>query len=666
MKAIRRIFNKFFSNIYAVMIGMFVISFTIFAIIVEGVGYLAFTSSFTEEYKESVYKSDLVAANYMEDLTEIDKWQAVGGSILDKYYYGYFLDYQTYDKEFDYENVEKSAKILFDQMGITDEELEAIDKKLFTDYDKIPEPGDRNYYTRMYYTIESVAYAYSNIKQDLYLLANSQNLSVIYFIIPDKDYKTYTSIINCPGAKSGYTPWEPGSKHDTSPGGFEEAFKRIYEEGSEKEIIVRDKDLNGAKPHVTAMVPIYENNAETVNKDKIVGVLCAQRFMDELITSRRNFVQGVSAITVMLLIILTVLVIRFIKKRVIVPLEKVSREAERFAHETSRSEDSTLAENEGTIREIKSLASAIEKMEDDTLKNIDEITNMTRNSERMGYEVSLASQIQQGMLPVKEKDLKYDPRYDVHALMDPAKEVGGDFFDFFMIDDNHIAILVADVSDKGVAAAFFMAITKTLIKSRARLGGSASEILTYTDRLVAEKNPAGMFVTVWLGIVDLNTGYVNACNAGHDYPAIMTERDGYTIDKVQHGPPIGFIPGMDFIEYDYSLKPGDRIFLYTDGLPEAKAVNGDRFGTDRMLEILNSNRGKTNKEIVELMKNRVFSFAGNEPQFDDITMMSFTYYGQSKEEDRKEGTVPETKENETKFGGITLTEVTFEEIEAEE
>ena len=666
MKAIRRIFNKFFSNIYAVMIGMFVISFTIFAIIVEGVGYLAFTSSFTEEYKESVYKSDLVAANYMEHLTEIDKWQTVGGSILDKYYYGYFLDYQTYDKEFDFENVEKSAKTLFDQMGITDEELEAIDKKLFTDYDNIPEPGDRNYYTRMYYTIESVAYAYSNIKQDLYLLANSQNLSVIYFIIPDKDYKTYTSIINCPGAKSGYTPWEPGSKHDTSPGGFEEAFKRIYEEGSEKEIIVRDKDLNGAKPHVTAMVPIYENNAGTVNKDKIVGVLCAQRFMDELITSRRNFVQGVSAITVMLLIILTVLVIRFIKKRVIVPLEKVSREAERFAHETSRSEDSTLAENEGTIREIKSLASAIEKMEDDTLKNIDEITNMTRNSERMGYEVSLASQIQQGMLPVKEKDLKYDPRYDVHALMDPAKEVGGDFFDFFMIDDNHIAILVADVSDKGVAAAFFMAITKTLIKSRARLGGSASEILTYTDRLVAEKNPAGMFVTVWLGIVDLNTGYVNACNAGHDYPAIMTERDGYTIDKVQHGPPIGFIPGMDFIEYDYSLKPGDRIFLYTDGLPDAKAFNGDRFGTDRMLEILNSNRGKTNKEIVELMKNRVFSFAGDEPQFDDITMMSFTYYGQSKEEDKKEETVPETKENETKFGGITLTEVTFEEIEAEE
>ena len=666
MKAIRRIFNKFFSNIYAVMIGMFVISFTIFAIIVEGVGYLAFTSSFTEEYKESVYKSDLVAANYMEHLTEIDKWQTVGGSILDKYYYGYFLDYQTYDKEFDFENVEKSAKTLFDQMGITDEELEAIDKKLFTDYDNIPEPGDRNYYTRMYYTIDNVAYAYSSIKQDLYLLANSQNLSVIYFIIPDKDYKTYTSIINCPGAKSGYTPWEPGSKHDTSPGGFEEAFKRIYEEGSEKEIIVRDKDLNGAKPHVTAMVPIYENNAGTVNKDKIVGVLCAQRFMDELITSRRNFVQGVSAITVMLLIILTVLVIRFIKKRVIVPLEKVSREAERFAHETSRSEDSTLAENEGTIREIKSLASAIEKMEDDTLKNIDEITNMTRNSERMGYEVSLASQIQQGMLPVKEKDLKYDPRYDVHALMDPAKEVGGDFFDFFMIDDNHIAILVADVSDKGVAAAFFMAITKTLIKSRARLGGSASEILTYTDRLVAEKNPAGMFVTVWLGIVDLNTGYVNACNAGHDYPAIMTERDGYTIDKVQHGPPIGFIPGMDFIEYDYSLKPGDRIFLYTDGLPDAKAFNGDRFGTDRMLEILNSNRGKTNKEIVELMKNRVFSFAGNEPQFDDITMMSFTYYGQSKEEDKKEETVPETKENETKFGGITLTEVTFEEIEAEE
>ena len=668
MKAIRKIFNKFFSNIYAVMIGMFVISFTIFAIIVEGVGYLAFTSSFTDEYKESVYKSDQVASNYMEYMPEIDKWRGVGGSILDKYYNGYFTDHQNFDKEhpFDFDNIEKSAKAFFDLIGVTDEELAAVDPKLFLEYDKIPEPGDHNYYSRMYYTIDNIAYAYSHVKQNLHLLADSQNLSVIYFIIPDEGYKTYTSIINCPSSKSGYTAWELGSKHDTSPGGYEEAFKRIYEEGSEKEIIVRDKDLNGAKPHVTAMVPIYENGYEKADRGKIVGILCAQRFMDELITSRRNFVQGVTAITVMLLIILTVLVIRFIKKRVIIPLEKVSKEAERFAHETSRSGDATLTEDVGTIREIKSLASAIEKMEDDTLKNIDEITCMTRNSERMGYEVSLASQIQQGMLPVKEKDLKYDPRYDVHALMDPAKEVGGDFFDFFMVDDDHIAILVADVSDKGVAAAFFMAITKTLIKSRARLGGSASEILTYTDRLVAEKNPAGMFVTVWLGIVDLNTGYVNACNAGHDYPAIMTERDGYTIEKVQHGPPIGFIPGMDFIEYDYSLKPGDRIFLYTDGLPEAKAVNGDRFGTDRMLELLNKNKDKSNKDIVKLMKNSVFGFAGDEPQFDDITMMSFTYYGKTQDEEKKEEAVSETKETETKVGGITLTEVTFEEITPEE
>ena len=164
-------------------------------------------------------------------------------------------------------------------------------------------------------------------------------------------------------------------------------------------------------------------------------------------------------------------------------------------------------------------------------------------------------------------------------------------------------------------------------KSRAKWGGTASEILTYTDRLIAEKNPAGMFVTVWLGIVDLNTGYVNACNAGHDYPAIMRLNGGYSVDKVQHGPPIGFIPGMEFIEYDYSLKPGERIFLYTDGLPEAKSPTGERFGVDLMLKILNENKDKSNTEIINLMKNRVFSFAGTEPQFDDITMMSFTYCG---------------------------------------
>ena len=632
MKVLRKIKNSFFSNIYAIVIGTMVISFLLFALVVEGVGYLAFTSSFTEEYKDSVYKSDLVATSYLEYAYNYQQWMDIGGGVMEKYYYNYYLRRKTTKDEFDffdYDNLEASAREFFDKIGITDEELASIDQealKRIQEISKIYTPEDHDYYTNMFYILNSNGYTYCEIKDDLTKLADSQNLSVIYLIRPDEGYETFTNIINCPSSKSGYTAWEPGSKHETSPGGYEEAFRRIMEGESEKEVVVRNKKLNGAMAHITALVPVYVESYRTGEKE-FVGILCAQRYMDELISSRRNFVQGVAAITVILLVVLTLLCVRFIRKRLIVPISVVSKEAERFANETSRRESSKLEEDVGTINEIKALAAAIDKMEKDTLKNIDEITSMTRNNERMGYEVTLASQIQQGMLPQKERDLSEDSRYDVHALMDPAKEVGGDFFDFFMIDDNHIAILVADVSDKGVAAAFFMAITKTLIKSRAKWGGTASEILTYTDRLIAEKNPAGMFVTVWLGIVDLNTGYVNACNAGHDYPAIMRLNGGYSVDKVQHGPPIGFIPGMEFIEYDYSLKPGERIFLYTDGLPEAKSPTGERFGVDLMLKILNENKDKSNTEIINLMKNRVFSFAGTEPQFDDITMMSFTYYG---------------------------------------
>ena len=675
MKIFRKIGKKFFSNIYAVMIGMFVISFAIFALVVEAVGYIAFTSSFTNEYKESIYKSDLVAVNYMDYLDNIDKWEAVGGEILDKFYYNYYVDRESYDEKspFDYDNEDESARKFFDRIGITYEELKGLDYEKFMVETESLELDDPHFYSRAYFALDNIAYGYSRVKKALSDLAESQNLSVLYFIIPDDDFKNYTSVINCPTSRSGYEPWEPFTKHKTSSGGYEEAFERIVKEGSTKEIIVRDSDLNGAQPHITALIPVYLTDPYTGEATQLAGILCAQRFMDELVTSRRNFVQGVTGITVILLIILTFVSLRFIRKRVIVPIRTVSGEAARFAHETSRREGAPLRSKVGTISDIKSLASAIDKMEEDTLKNIDEITSMTRSSERMGYEVSLASQIQQGMLPQKEKDLMDDPRYDVHALMDPAKEVGGDFYDFFMIDNNHIAILVADVSDKGVAAAFFMAITKTLIKSRARLGGSASEIITYADRMISEKNPAGMFVTVWMGIIDLNTGYVNACNAGHDYPAIMTPRDGYTIEKVQHGPPVGFIPGMEFIEYDYSLKPGDRIFLYTDGLPEAKSPFGERFGTDRVLEILNSNKDKDNKELIRLMKERVFTFAGDEPQFDDITMMSFTYYGRSEDgqsEVKTEGKDKKDKSDEGNgkgsFGEITLEEVTPEEIKDSE
>ena len=240
--------------------------------------------------------------------------------------------------------------------------------------------------------------------------------------------------------------------------------------------------------------------------------------------------------------------------------------------------------------------------------------------------LEIAAQIQSGVLPKDVSQLKGKKNYDIAASMTPAQEVGGDFYEYFMIDDDHIAILVADVSDKGVGSAFFAMIAKVLIRAKAELGGSSpSEIISYVNHRIVSTNEFNMFVTVWLAIIDLNTGHVEVCNAGHDYPAIMKETGGFTIEKTPHGPPIAFLPGVPFTGYSFDMKPGNRIFLYTDGLNEAKRHDGERFGTDRMLEVLNENNASSGEELISAMKNAVERFTDGEEQFDDITMLSFTF-----------------------------------------
>ena len=255
------------------------------------------------------------------------------------------------------------------------------------------------------------------------------------------------------------------------------------------------------------------------------------------------------------------------------------------------------------------------------------ISNRGKKYAKTKNELDIASRIQVGLLPNTFPAFPDRKDFDIYAVTIPAREVGGDYYDFFMLDDDHIAILIADVSDKGMGAALFMTITRTLINTRAQLGGTPSEIIKFVDARVQLENEAGMFVTTWLGIIDLRTGHVDACNAGHDYPAIMKKGKDFVVEKTQHGPPIGFIPGMEFPDISFKLNPGERIFLYTDGIVEAKKSNSDRFNVDRMLEVLNKNKNSDDKELILAVRDSVNAFAGKEPQFDDMTMLSFTYKG---------------------------------------
>ena len=212
--------------------------------------------------------------------------------------------------------------------------------------------------------------------------------------------------------------------------------------------------------------------------------------------------------------------------------------------------------------------------------------------------------------------------------MTPAKEVGGDFYDFFLIDDDHLAMVMADVSGKGVPAALFMVIAKTLIKNAAQLGEySPAKVLMSANEQLCEGNEAELFVTVWLAIMEISTGKGKAANAGHEHPTLRRKDGKYELVEYRHSPAVATMDGIRFKEHDFELHPGDSLFVYTDGVAEATNAKNELFGTDRMLQALNKDPGAAPKKILAAVKSSVDEFVGEAPQFDDITMLGMVYYG---------------------------------------
>ena len=264
---------------------------------------------------------------------------------------------------------------------------------------------------------------------------------------------------------------------------------------------------------------------------------------------------------------------------------------------------------------FKSVRLAAEKMQSE------------KEKERIGAELNVATQIQADMLPRIFPAFPERKEFDLFASMDPAKEVGGDFYDFFLVDDDHIALVMADVSGKGVPAALFMVIAKTLIKNRAQLGESPAEILKNVNEQLCEGNEAELFVTVWLAIIEISTGKGIAANAGHEHPTICHANGKYELVEYRHSPAVATMEGIRFREHTFELNPGDRIFVYTDGVPEATNVNEELFGNERMLSALNSDPEAAPKQLLHNVRASIDAFVGNAPQFDDITMMAFSYFG---------------------------------------
>ena len=327
------------------------------------------------------------------------------------------------------------------------------------------------------------------------------------------------------------------------------------------------------------------------------------------------------------LIVTTGLVSAFsIASRITDPLNTITR---RVASLGVRNRQFEMEDVYRTGDEIEVLAESFAKQSARTTLYIDQIRRVTAEKERIGAELDMASRIQGSQLPSLFPPFPDRKEFGLYASMTPAKEVGGDFYDFFMIDEDHMGFVMADVSGKGVPAALLMMVSRVLIKSGLQNGKSPAETLASVNNQLCESNEAEFFVTVWIAVLEISTGKGIAANAGHEHPVIRRAGGSYELQVYRHSLPVGVMRDVPFKQHAFQMQPGDSFFVYTDGVAEATNGQAELFGTQRMLDALNREADAQPERILANVTQEINSFVDGEEQFDDITMLCFRYQGPS-------------------------------------
>jgi len=324
------------------------------------------------------------------------------------------------------------------------------------------------------------------------------------------------------------------------------------------------------------------------------------------------------------IIVLALVGALFLVSRIVKPLEHMTKRINALTGQDNTFEMEKVYE---TNDEIQMLAESFAELSTKTRDYISKITEITAEKERIGTELELATRIQADMLPNTYPAFPDKVEFDIYASMDPAREVGGDFYDYFLVDDDHLCMLIADVSGKGIPAALFMMASRIILASNAKLGKSAAEILSDANDAICQNNREEMFVTVWLGILEISTGKLTCANAGHEYPVVMHANGKYEIVKDKHGVVIGGMSGIKYKQYELQMEPGAKLFVYTDGVPEASNASKELFGMNRLLKTLNENTQATPEQLLKNIRVSVDKFVDGAEQFDDLTMLSMEYKG---------------------------------------
>ena len=462
---------------------------------------------------------------------------------------------------------------------------------------------------------------YTRVYDMLDRICNRSSATFVYVIQPDiSDYGHITFLFSTMKAGQGYQHYEFGYLRETTNDDYRRKYQKLYEGESERELVVRDRGYIETDPHITAMVPLKGEDGKTK------AILCVQYQMASIIEERNSFVRKVLITMILVAAAVSLGQVFYLGRRLLHPLQIITKEASRFASENEMRDEklSSVIKNRD---EIGQLARAIDQMEEQIQSYVEKITSITAEEEKMRTELSLAARIQLEALPGTFPAFPDRYEFDIDASMKPAKDVGGDFYDFFLVDDDHLCLVIADVSGKGIPAALFMMVSRTILANIAMMGMSPKEVLEKANEAICANNKEEMFVTVWLGILEISTGKVTAANAGHEYPVLKKPDQDFEILIDKHGFVLGGMEEVKYREYEFDMEPGSKLFLYTDGLPEATDNEQNMFGVELMMDALNESLNLSTKEILDHMKGRVDGFVGSAPQFDDLTMLCIEYFG---------------------------------------
>lgn len=449
----------------------------------------------------------------------------------------------------------------------------------------------------------------------LQIICDDTEFNYLYIIRPDLENGKVLNSLSVNGPMyPDLDVYDVGKITDITSDDYKIAYRQIMN-GEKSIAFVYRLDMPNSiqqKKHITGLAPISDS------KGKIVGIMCAEAtfswYKEALKLYKTSFMKWLLIILVIVIVACSML----LHKRIVIPFLKIEKETERFSRFNTLSEKSLFSIVKRK-NELGQLAAAIDLMEQHTIEYVQNITTMTAEKEKSDTQLKIASAIQLGALP---KPISLEA-VDLYATMKPALEVGGDFYDFFMIDDKHLALVVADVSGKGVPASLYMMVSKIILRKNFKEGMSPAEVLTKTNSELSAENPAEMFVTCLCGILDLDTKILTFANAGHEKPVLMRNGEQFALINTKANFVLGGMPGINYKDDKIQLYPGDIMFTYTDGIPEAMSPANEKFGNDRLLKTLNSSKEKPLEDISSDINKAIVEFNETAPQFDDITMLIF-------------------------------------------